>query len=106
MIRKAKPKDKHDVARLCYIIWDQLDLELVENTEKERLLKIMEQSVVDVNYRGHYSNTWVYEIDGNIAGCLIVYPGSKEIELVKAWIDKDLEADISVYITHMHENKV
>src|SRR5699024_376942 len=101
MIRKAKPKDKHDIAKLCYIIWDQLDLELVENTEKERLLKIMEQSVVDVNYRGHYSNTWVYEIDGIIAGWLIAYPVSKELELEKAWLEMDLDDDTRAYGTPM-----
>ncbi len=101
MIRKAKPNDKHEIAKLCYIIWSQLDIDLVEYTDKERLLKIMEQSMVDVPYRGHYSNTWIYEVDGNIAGCLIAYPGNKELELEKAWLDMELDEDIRAYGTPM-----
>ena len=84
MIRKAKPSDKKDIAELCYIIWSQLDIDMVKEVEKFRLLNIMEQSMVDVKYRGHISNVWVYEIDGNVAGCLIAYPGSKELELEQA----------------------
>ena len=101
MIRKAKPSDKKDIAELCYIIWSQLDIDMVKEVEKFRLLNIMEQSMVDVKYRGHISNVWVYEIDGNVAGCLIAYPGNKELELEQAWLDMDLEADIKSYGTPM-----
>ncbi|PTI77400.1 GNAT family N-acetyltransferase [Staphylococcus succinus] len=101
MIRKAKREDKHKVAQLCYIIWHELDIDMVKSIEKERLLKVMEQSIVDVNYRGHYSNVWVYEMDGEIAGCLIAYPGEQEEMLEKAWLDMILEEDIKAFGTPM-----
>ena len=37
MIRKAKPSDKKDIAELCYIIWSQLDIDMVKEVEKFRL---------------------------------------------------------------------
>ena len=101
MIRKAKPSDTPKIAELCYIIWSELDIQMVKDIDKSRLLKIMEQSMIDVPYRGHYSNTWVYEIEGEVAGCLIAYPGDKEIALEQAWLDLDLDDDIRSYGTPM-----
>lgn len=70
---------------------------MVKGIEKERLLKVMEQSMIEVPYRGHYSNTWIYEIDGEVAGCLIAYPGNKELEMERAWLDMTLDDDIRAY---------
>ncbi|WP_436862665.1 GNAT family N-acetyltransferase [Staphylococcus caeli] len=97
MIRKAKPDDIPKIAELCYIIWKELEIDMVRDIEKSRLLTIMEKSMIDVPYRGHYSNTWIYELDGQVAGCLIAYPGDKEIALEQAWLDMDLDDDIRAY---------
>ncbi|SUM70198.1 GNAT family N-acetyltransferase [Staphylococcus nepalensis] len=101
MIRKAKPYDKKEIAELCYIIWSQLDIDMVKEVEKSRLLNIMKQSMVDVKYRGHISNVWVYEIDGHITGCLIAYPGDQELELEQAWLELNVDEDIKAYGTPM-----
>lgn len=97
MIRKANPNDIQKIAELCYIIWQELEVDMVKGIEKERLLKVMEQSMIEVPYRGHYSNTWIYEIDGEVAGCLIAYPGNKELEMERAWLDMTLDDDIRAY---------
>ncbi|MCD8839458.1 GNAT family N-acetyltransferase [Staphylococcus arlettae] len=95
MIRKAEAKDKAAIAQLCYIIWDELEVDMVKFVERERLLSILERSIVEVPYRGNLNNIWVYEIDGNVAGCLIAYPGEKELEYEKAWLDMDLDHDVA-----------
>lgn len=101
MIRKAQPKDRQKLAQLCYIIWEELEIPLVRHIQQERLLKVIERSMVEVPYRGHIDNIWVYEIDGAVAGCLIAYPGNKEEEYENAWLKLDLDEDISRFGTPM-----
>ncbi|MCG7339357.1 GNAT family N-acetyltransferase [Staphylococcus sp. ACRSN] len=101
MIRKAEAKDKNELAQLCYIIWEELEIPLVENINKTRLLKVIERSMVDVPYRGHIDNIWVYEIDGAVAGCLIAYPGNKELQFENAWLELELDEDILKFGTPM-----
>jgi ribosomal protein S18 acetylase RimI-like enzyme len=101
MIRKAKASDKEAIAELCYIIWEELEIDMVKQIERERLLKVMQKSIVDIQYRGNISNIWVYEIDGNVAGCLIAYLGKDELKLERAWLDLDVDEDIKALGTPM-----
>lgn len=43
MIRKAKASDKEAIAELCYIIWEELEIDMVKQIERERLLKVMQK---------------------------------------------------------------
>lgn len=95
MIRKAQPKDRQQLAQLCYIIWEELEIPLVRHVQKERLLQIIERSMIEVPYRGHIDNIWVYEIDGAVAGCLIAYTGDKELAYENAWLELELDEDVS-----------
>ena len=97
MIRKAQPEDTEQLARLSYIIWEGLETDLVQHIERTRLLDVIERSMTDVKYRGHIDNIWVYIIEGQVAGCLIAYPGKDELELEKAWLELDLDEDIRAY---------
>jgi hypothetical protein len=56
MIRKAKASDKEAIAELCYIIWEELEIDMVKQIERERLLKVMQKSIVDIQYRGNASS--------------------------------------------------
>ncbi|MBM0868838.1 ribosomal protein S18 acetylase RimI-like enzyme [Staphylococcus auricularis] len=94
MIRKAEATDKSALAELYYIILEELEIEHVRKIEKSRLIDVLEQSIVDVNYRGHYSHARVDEIDGEVAGCLVAYPGKDERRLEDAWMQIDMDDDI------------
>ncbi|WP_251519469.1 MULTISPECIES: GNAT family N-acetyltransferase [Staphylococcus] len=105
MIRKARPEDSHQLAELCYIIWHELEVDVVKHIEKSRLLKAIEKGIVDVKYREHYSHIWVKEIDNKIAGCLIAYSGDQEEALEQAWLDLDLDQDIRQFGTPMPQRE-
>ena len=76
MIRKANPNDIQKIAELSYIIWQDQQVYMVKGIDR---------------------NTWIYEIDGEVAGCLIAYPGNKELEMERAWLDMTLDDDIRAY---------
>ncbi|MCU5746020.1 GNAT family N-acetyltransferase [Staphylococcus sp. SQ8-PEA] len=97
MIRKAREKDRDEVAKLIYLIWQGLDTPMVREIEKERLLRIIQLSMSEVKYRSHIDHTWVCELEGRVAGFLIAYPGQYEMQLEHAWLDLDLDEDIKAY---------
>ena len=94
MIRKARPSDSKSIAELCYIIWKDMELDIVQEISRERVIQAIEESIVNINYRTNYNNIWVYEQDDEVAGCIIAYEGSKELELEAAWNELPLEDDI------------
>ena len=91
MIRKARPSDSKQIAELCYIIWHDMELDIVQEITKERVIHAIEESIVNINYRTNYNNIWVYEQDNHVAGCIIAYKGDKELELEAAWNKLPLE---------------
>ena len=62
MIRQAKKTDAAKLSELMYIIWHDMQIPLVENNPKEKVLKIIQQSIEEGNYRNHYKNMHVYEV--------------------------------------------
>ena len=45
MIRQAKKTDAVKLSELMYIIWHDMQIPLVENNPKEKVLKIIQQSI-------------------------------------------------------------
>lgn len=99
MIRKAQPSDRHAIAELIYIIWQDMELDMVEQIEKSRIIQALEDSISKVPYRAFYENVWVYEVDGNVAGCVIAYEGSKEMQLEENWNQLQLDEGIRSFGT-------
>lgn len=99
MIRKARPEDKYRIAELIYIIWNDMELRMVKELPKEKVIRAMERSIVDVQYRDYYEHVYVYEVDGEVAGCLVSYPADRELEFERNWEKLDLPDDIKSYGT-------
>ena len=58
------------------------------------MINLLELSIVNVHYRTYYKNIWVYEKNNEVAGCIIAYDGSKEMEYEEQWNQLPLEEDI------------
>jgi len=99
VIRKAHPSDNKQIAELCYMIWQDMELEMVKEITKERVLNALEESIVNIRYRAFYDNVWVYEKDNQVAGCIIAYDGAQEMALEATWNDLPLEEDMKAYGT-------
>lgn len=99
MIRKARPSDNKQIAELCYIIWQDMELDLVKEFTKERVIQALEESIVNIDYRTNYNNIWVYEQDNQVAGCIIAYDGAKEMALEETWKELPLEEDMKLFDT-------
>ena len=61
MIRKATPSDNKQIAKLYYLIWKDMELDIVKEISKKRMINLLELSIVNVHYRTYYKNIWVYE---------------------------------------------
>lgn len=99
MIRQARPEDRFDIAKLVYMVWDDMELELVKHLPKDMVLDAIEKSCVDATYRTFYQHVLVYEIENKVAGCIISYSGENELKYEKAWELLDLPEEIKQYGT-------
>ena len=77
MIRKARPEDKYKISELIYIIWNDMELRMVKELPKDLVIEALARSIVDVQYRDYYEHIHVYEVDGEVAGCLVSYPADR-----------------------------
>ncbi|WP_240622359.1 hypothetical protein [Staphylococcus lutrae] len=68
MIRKATPQDAHAIAQLTYIIWQDMDLEIVQRYPADLVIDAVMRSTTEVKYRTHIQHVDVYEIEGQVAG--------------------------------------
>lgn len=85
MIRSAEEKDRHAIAKLTYMIWKDMELEIVTRYSEEQVIAAIEDSTVNAHYRNHFSHVSVYEIEGEVAGMIIAYPGRDEQTYEAAW---------------------
>lgn len=46
MIRQARPEDRFDIAKLVYMVWDDMELELVKHLPKDLVLDAIEKAVL------------------------------------------------------------
>ena len=54
MIRQAHPSDNKRIAELCFMIWEDMELDIVNEISQERIMNILELSIVNVEYRSYY----------------------------------------------------
>ena len=85
MIRKAKKTDAKQMAPLIMVIWQDMELEILDKYPEELLREILEEAICTETYRLSYRNTLVYELDGKIVGVLCGYPGAAEPIIDKPW---------------------
>ena len=105
MIRQAKKTDAVKLSELMYIIWHDMQIPLVENNSKEKVLKIIQQSIEEGNYRNHYKNMHVYEVEGNIAGFINCYSGDEEKQLEDNWHNIDFKEEFKLEGTPLPEKE-
>ena len=48
MIRKARPSDNKQIAELCYIIWEDMELDITQALTQERVIEAIELSIVNI----------------------------------------------------------
>lgn len=70
------------------------------------MIEAIELSIVNVKYRTYYEHIWVYEKEGVVAGCIIAYPGEKELDLERQWLNLPLEEDIRELGTPLPQQKL
>ncbi|QHW36526.1 GNAT family N-acetyltransferase [Staphylococcus ursi] len=96
MIRKATSQDARAIAELTYLIWQDMELEIVRRYEKETVIAALVKSAIEVHYRNHIEHVDIYEIAGQVAGILIAYPGQYEAEYEQAWQNLTLDENIQL----------
>ncbi|MTV20854.1 GNAT family N-acetyltransferase [Staphylococcus delphini] len=96
MIRKATPQDARAIAELTYIVWQDMELEIVRRYEKETVIAALVKSATDVHYRNHIEHVDIYEVAGQVAGILIAYPGRYEATYEQAWQNLTLAENIQL----------
>ncbi|UXS43715.1 GNAT family N-acetyltransferase [Staphylococcus delphini] len=92
MIRKATPQDARAIAELTYIVWQDMELEIVRRYEKETVIAALVKSATEVHYRNHIEHVDIYEV----AGILIAYPGQYETTYEQAWQNLTLAENIQL----------
>lgn len=105
MIREARKSDAKKIAELIYIIWNDMELPLVQNNDTKTVLEVIEQSITDSQYRNHYSHIHVYEVDGEVAGFVNCYRGSDEQLLEDNWKNIDFESAFELEGTPLPERE-
>ncbi|UXU58980.1 GNAT family N-acetyltransferase [Staphylococcus agnetis] len=85
MIRTATINDATAIAELTYMIWKDMELEIVENYDKSEVIKVIEESVASESYRNSYHHIDVYDVEGQVAGIIVTYDGDKELYYEESW---------------------
>lgn len=96
MIRKATPQDARAIAELTYLIWQDMELEIVRRYEKETVITAIIKSATEVHYRNHIEHVDIFEVEGQVAGVLIAYPGQYEAAYEQAWHNLALDEVIQL----------
>lgn len=86
MIRFAKKEDAQEIAPLILVILNDMELPFLQKYGKEKTIEILEEAIMDPDYRYSYTRGIVEEIDGKIAGVAFGYTDEEE-----PFIDKPLE---------------
>lgn len=78
MIRMATQQDSLEIAKLLWVIFEDMELPLLKKISKDKLLNMVAQSVTDPTYRFGFKRGLVYELNGEIAGVIFGYPAEDE----------------------------
>lgn len=85
MIRNAHPKDSEEIAKLIYLVWKDMELDLVQSLSKSKAIEIIEKSIKEIEYRNYFKHILIFEEDKEIAGCIVSYDGNKELYYENNW---------------------
>lgn len=83
MIRKATYEDVHAIAELTYMIWQDMELEIVQRYAKSTVIHALMKSITDVHYRNALAHVHVYEENQQVAGMIVAYPGKMKHNMKK-----------------------
>lgn len=78
MIRQAELKDTEKLIEGILAIWRDMEAPFVTEIPLAELKEIISESMNQEDFRFHYANGIVYEIDGKIAGFAYGYKGEME----------------------------
>lgn len=78
MIRMATQKDSLEIAKLLWVIFEDMELPLLKKISKNKLLDMVAESVGEPTYRFGVNRGLVYELNGEIAGVIFGYPSAEE----------------------------
>ncbi|MBT2813505.1 GNAT family N-acetyltransferase [Staphylococcus coagulans] len=98
MIRKATYEDVHAIAELTYMIWQDMELEIVQRYAKSTVIHALMKSITDVHYRNALAHVHVYEENQQVAGMIVAYPGKNEAQYEKEW--ERLQFDTPIELKH------
>ncbi len=92
MIRKAKKSDFKQVFKLTMMASKLAFSDALNTTNEEKLKDLAFKFFNDENTKHSYKNTYVYETDNGIAGCMIYYDTNKE-KMFNSVMEDYLETD-------------
>lgn len=85
--RKAQREDATVVAELMILAMEQIVYDFIGETNKEKALAFLKRLIERENNQYSYENTWLVDVDGEIAGSATFYDGGRLEELRKPALD-------------------
>ena len=102
MIRDAKKEDADQLAPLIMLIWQDMELAILQKYPLSLLREILVQAIQTEDYRFGYRNLLVYEAKRKVAGLLCGYRGVQEPTIDQAWtkigVRYGLQAEDKVFV--------
>ncbi|MGB3161609.1 MAG: GNAT family N-acetyltransferase [Carnobacterium sp.] len=101
MIRTAEKKDIKELCDLVWIVLKDMELPILNELPEEQLKKLVQEAMLDDNYRYSYNRGIVCIRDSQIAGVSFGYKGELEpiIDLPLTKIMKKLDLENSILFT-------
>ena len=78
MIRKPKRDERRQIIPLIELIMQDMELPILEHTSPEMLYAMLEEAMLDNQFRYGLSQTLVYIHEGKVAGAIFGYHGHLE----------------------------
>ena len=78
MIRQPKRDERRQIIPLIELIMQDMELPILEHTSPEMLYAMLEEAMLDDQFRYGLKNTLVYIHEGKIAGAIFGYHGHLE----------------------------
>jgi ribosomal protein S18 acetylase RimI-like enzyme len=87
IVRRALRKDANQAAELIYLAIDDIAERLTGQTKPENIRKTLSTFFREENNRLSYQNTIVADINGEVAGLVITYPGEDSLKLDEPFLN-------------------
>lgn len=78
MIRGISQKDTAEITALLWVIFEDMELSLLNKISKNKVLEMVREAMADPTYRYGMNRGLVYELNGEIAGVSFGYPAIDE----------------------------